>query len=453
MSYQAVLDPVVEELARTSSFGPALTTGYSEVTEFAQTDMARYACVDSPEDWGLELSFGGALGVSYSQGLEFALHEGGIEMNCLNQVSLAPEAAVVANANLIRHVGECHGGETDLEDTLFLELGASAGVSLGIQGQVGVAYTAGLSKGILNRTLPRAIESTASTYRELIADIFDGRPAVAVDIDGDPEAHAALCNAVDDVEHSMDEAMGGGTSPTSDFLGHFIETSSDCHVEDDDHHDELGHDEHDGHEDQWSICSTMSLKQMVGMVRTRIIELREASSGPMRRWALGQLDVLLEIVDNVLSGCDHVEFQVKVGVGIGTGFEPHIGLENHNYYGRIGFEGTDEELGEALAAAIRGSGDPEEVDNACEEEHGDELQEEFSSTLAEEDVCEAAEVATSTVGILDALQRDPRIQYETVDHLRVYGFDVPLPENTLLNYTLACGLGPLRNTLETLWAP
>ena len=447
MSYEAILDPVIDQLRVDPRFGPAVGFAYDGVTAFARTDFAERACVDSPDDWGLEVSFGGDIGVGYMQGLEFALEEGAINMNCLNQLSVEAEAGVSGKVNLIRHVGECHAQE-GLEDTLFLELGVGASPGAGVD--VGLAYTAGLSRGLLNRAVPTALGARLRNYREVVQALSQRRPVFQPM--QDPQLQDDVCAAVDNLRDAA-ILRGDQRSPIiGRFLDGYLRSNARCGNTP---AEPAGHDE----EEPWTACSQLTIKNAVQVSLSWVTRAKDAASNPAIRLALGEVETFLILLDNIFSGCDHIEFQLSVGAFVASPVSPSIGLESHNAYGRLAFNGTDAELGRALAGAMIAR-DPGDVSiwtrwfqsGVCELFRWHPQLATLFPFLPVEALCTIADVSRASVGIVRALYNDPRFGFTRTQSLNVYGFDFPLPDNPLLNYTLACGIGPVRNLLETLWS-
>lgn len=459
-------------MAQESLFGSAVKQGFDAATEFARTDFAHSACIDSPELWGLEVSAGGNIGVGYYQGLEFSFEGGDINMNCLNQLELSPELEAGARVNLIRHFGDCHAEGENLEDTLFVELGAGVDTSLGLTLGVGVAYTAGLRKGLLNRALPDFVKGSYANWSSVIDAITMGMPVF--DAPENPTDHDALCAETHGLFDGSEEGTFRGVreihaAKLNGFLMSYIESNTHCEgtvadiVEHDD--DEAAGDEH-GHVDEdelhgWTVCSDLTLKNAVGFIRSRIAERHAAAEGVARKAALGQLDVTLGLLDDLFSGCDHIEFQFEAGVGVSTPGTVTLGLESHNRFGTLSFDGTDEELGLALEAALAGP-------DAFEDPTADSTFQNWAlrtvcgaadklpgfaafALLPVGAICDLITTSRATLGFVETLRRDPRFEAHLTDSLELWGISLPLPDSPLLNYAATCSLGPMRNTLELLW--
>lgn len=465
VSYEKIFGPVVDRLAETSTFGAGMKVGYDAATDFARTDFAHSACLDSPDLWGLEMSVGGNLGVGYYQGVEFSFESGAINMNCLNQLELSPELEVGARVNLIRHFGECHAEGETLEETIFVELGTGVDTTLGLSLGVGVAYTAGLSKGLLNQTLPTFLSNTYDNWFTVVDDVVAGAPVF--DPPADPAEHQALCNETSAVFNGKKgNVFKGGREVHAEklngFLRDYIEANTHCEnvvaevVEHDEH--EEG-DEHDDDLHSWTVCSDLTLKSAIGFARSRVAERRAAATGLPQK-VLGQLEITVALLDDLFSGCDHIEFQFEAGVGASTPATATIGLESHNYYGTLSFDGTDEQLGAALESALGPTtfDDPTggtgftnwAIRKICGLVEDQPVYSAFS-ILPVDSMCKMIETARATLGFVETLRKDPRFHAEFATSLQLWGLSLPLPNNALANYAVTCSLGPMRNMLELLW--
>ncbi|HZO12688.1 MAG TPA: hypothetical protein VFB62_05510 [Polyangiaceae bacterium] len=465
VSYEKVFRPVVESMAESSVFGAGIKVGFDAATEFARTDFAHNTCLDSPEAWGLELSVGGDIGIGYNMGVELSFHDGAISMNCLSQLELSPQAQIGARANLIRHFGECHGaGSENLEDTLFLELAAGVDTSLGVSLGVGVAYTAGLRKGLFNRTLPAYLAGTFQNWTDVVDAIVTGEPVFrAPETDED---HEALCESTHEVFD--DHILTGGDEVHAEklngFLKEYLESNTHCEgavgeiVNHADHGSgEHHHDEHDLH--GWTVCTELTLKNALGAIRGEVAHRKESASG-LKRNALTQLELTVALLDDVFSGCDHIEFQFDAGYGVATPATVTLGIESHNYYGTLSFDGSDEELGAALAQILDENTfrDPDQqtgwgswaLSTVCSAMEPLPVFGVFS-VLPTGALCEMIKFSRATLGLVEAMHNDPRFQAEFASTLDLWGISLPLPETPFLNYAVNCGLGPARNALELLW--
>lgn len=466
VSYEKVFGPVVNRMAETSMFGAGLKEGYDAATAFARTDFAHSACIDSPDQWGLEMSVGGNVGVGYYQGIEVSFEHGALNLNCLNQLELSPELELGGRVNLIRHFGECHAEGEDLEDTLFVELGTGVDTTLGVTVGVGVAYTAGLSKGLLNQTLPTFVNNTYDNWFGVVDDVVAGAPVF--DPPPNPEEHQALCNETSAVfDGTKGSVFKGGREVHAEklngFLKGYIEANTHCEnvvadvVEHDDDHEEP--DAHDEDLHSWTVCSELTLKNAIGFVRSRIAERRAGATGLSKK-ALGQLEITVALLDDLFSGCDHIEFQFELGVGASTPATATIGLESHNYFGTLSFAGTDEELGATLESALGPTSfdDPTHgtgfqnwaIRKICGLVEGQSVYGALS-ILPVGAMCKMIEGARATLGFVETLRKDPRFHAEFATSLELWGLSVPLPDNPLMNYAVTCSLGPTRNMLELLW--
>ncbi len=448
MSYQKVFDPIVSRLAQSGRFGAALAESYAEVNEFAQTDFARHACLDSPNEWGLEISAGGNIGVGYRQGLEIALHDDNVVLNCLNQVEFSPQFGISAHVTLIRHFGDCHADGQNLEETLFAEIGAGVALPVGVSGGPGISYTAGLSDGLVNRAVPKFVSGTVGNLLDAVHSVLSGKPVI--EPVEDAERQAAVCDALRSMmaDHQVVSDRDLRGLIVGEFLSDYLRINTSC--EDatgnvirfaDDGHDD--HHQDDGHD--WTVCSDVTLKGLIAAVRHVIQDQLEVRTGALERFAFKQLDTNLGLLDDVFNGCDHLEFNLSAGIGVASPIEIGIGLESHNHYGVIEFAGTDEDLGMLLAEsfdAVAAERSPCEAPFWLT----------FVPFVTDEGYCQVMNVIKSSFAFAEALAADERFTLVLADSFDLFGFRVPLPASPLQNYAMTCGLGPMRNFFNFIWA-
>lgn len=458
VSYEKIFRPVIDNLATTQSFGPRIKQGFEAVTQFARTDFAHSTCLDSPEAWGLEISAGGNIGVGYAQGIEMTFEGGNLHMNCLNQLDISPELSVGTSVNLIRHVGECEAEGENLEDTLFVELATGVNTSLGVTLELGVAYTAGLRKGLLNRALPTFLQRSYTNWFGVVDEITTGKPVF--DELKDPNEQDALCATTAELFSESNALVGSGAvhaQKLNAFLKTYLETNTRCEgaigevVAAPEAELQQSADLH-----EWTVCTDVSLKGTVGAIRSRIAERRATTEG-LAGQALGQLDAITGLLEDVFSGCDHIEFQMGSGVGVAAPITAGTGLESHNYYGTLSFDGTEEELALVLTDILQDDGFQKPVNLAesyvgsCEAINDLPLIGSFLDYMGSESVCDVFEVSGRTAGFVNALRNDERFDAEFASSLDLWGYSLQLPKDPLLNYAVNCSLGPLRNAMELLY--
>lgn len=437
MSYQKILDPIVDRLAQGNRFGQELAQAYQSVTDFAKTDQAKRFCADSAQNWGLEVSFGGNIGIGYQQGLEILIEEDELAVSCLNQVNLATAIRAGGQLNLVRHFGACESEEGP-EETLFAEVGVGAGLSLGITAGVGVAYTAGLRDGLVNRALPSFAVDTYDNFLEMSSAALRGDPVITP-IE-DREKQAALCATMK--SHFENEANRFPVQPgvRSEIIGEFVEeylkTNTACY-------DDLKVLRPANDED-WTACTDATLKGAITWFRAGISDNKATATGVLDRWAFTQIDTTFRLVDDIFSGCDHVEFQLNAGIGAQGLISLNAGLESHSHYGTITFDGEDEELGELLADSFDGvAGKQRECDPPGIVY--------YIPFLKTQTYCDVTDVIKGSFEFAQAITSDSRFDFQAAQSVDWFGYYIPLPDDPLVNYAVTCSLGPMKNVFDFVW--